>query len=114
MENSKGDLKELSDEEVFEAGYEMEDVFPTLTLKEESQPPSSTNKDVIKDDLALNAKVVESIDAYVKNLAKLTELNLHMKEASSTYRQIFINLSNLVELLREANTPGLRNTLETI
>ncbi|GJZ94766.1 hypothetical protein Tco_0666969 [Tanacetum coccineum] len=166
MENSKGDLKELSDEEVFEAGYEMEDVFP-LNTEEESQPPSSTNKpesskskklkksepslkpssepsdsesssvslpfkdydnymliiervlarniqDVIKDDLALNAKVVESIDAYVKNLAKLTELNLHMKEASSTYRQIFINLSNLVELLREANTPGLRNTLETI
>ncbi|GJW44265.1 hypothetical protein Tco_0073064 [Tanacetum coccineum] len=36
--------------------------------------------DAVKDDPTLNAKVLEATDVYVKNSAKLTELNLHIKK----------------------------------
>ncbi|GJW44266.1 retrovirus-related pol polyprotein from transposon TNT 1-94 [Tanacetum coccineum] len=43
IEDLEDNLKELSDEEIFEVGDEMEDAFP-MNIEEESQPPPSTNK----------------------------------------------------------------------
>ncbi|GJY50705.1 hypothetical protein Tco_0441552 [Tanacetum coccineum] len=206
MEDSEDDLKELSDEENFEAGDEMEDAFP-LNTKEASQPPPSTEKVIPSEEqpqheessptlddslpessksvkkttkkseesepshdpsdsksssafgsfkaydnympvtervmarnlqgflklkflgfmmspsellrtlmlllgimkrFCLNSnlskwKVLEATDAYVKNSAKLTELNLHLKEVINTYKLNSTNMSDLVELISEAN-----------
>ncbi|GKE24271.1 hypothetical protein Tco_1435783, partial [Tanacetum coccineum] len=207
MEDSEDDLKELSDEENFEAGDEMEDAFP-LNTKEASQPPPSTEKVIpfeeqpqheessptLDDSLPESSKSVKkttkkskesepshdpsdsksssafgsfkAYDNYMpvtervmarnlqgflklkflgfmmspsellrtlmlllgimkrfclnsnlskwKNSAKLTELNLHLKEVINTYKLSSTNMSDLVELISEANILGLRNTLEAI
>ncbi|GJZ15961.1 hypothetical protein Tco_0551638 [Tanacetum coccineum] len=57
----------------------------------------------VKDDPAMNVKVLEATDAYIQNSVKLTELTFLMKELTKTYRLSSTNLSNLVELPREAN-----------
>ncbi|GJW04509.1 hypothetical protein Tco_1563365 [Tanacetum coccineum] len=62
--------------------------------------------DDVKDDPAMNVKVLEATDAYIQNSVKLTELTFHMKELTKTYRLSSTNLSNLVELPREANILG--------
>ncbi|GKA24023.1 hypothetical protein Tco_0710056, partial [Tanacetum coccineum] len=71
-------------------------------------------QEAVKDDPTLNAKVLAVIDAYIKNSLNLTKLNLHMKEVIKRYQQSSNNLLSLVELLREANVPGLMHTLEAI
>ncbi|GKE01982.1 hypothetical protein Tco_1389965 [Tanacetum coccineum] len=43
IEDLEDNLKELSDEEIFEVGDEKEDAFP-MNIEEESQPPPSTNR----------------------------------------------------------------------
>ncbi|GKB92751.1 hypothetical protein Tco_0965023 [Tanacetum coccineum] len=50
MKDSEDDLKELIDEEVYEARDEMEDTF-LLNTKVQSQPPPSTEKDISSEEL---------------------------------------------------------------
>ncbi|GKB94335.1 hypothetical protein Tco_0980472 [Tanacetum coccineum] len=165
MEDSKDDLRDLSDEEIFEAGYEMEIDLPYAT-KEHSQPPLFTDKvtpydehhspshpesqpekhkkspepydsesssalpyfkdydnympttervlaknikgfsehieglnkiitnlksvqDAVKEDPALNVKVLEATEAYVKNPSNLIKLNTDMKEIIEAIQNTF-------------------------
>ncbi|GJV13838.1 hypothetical protein Tco_1355379 [Tanacetum coccineum] len=68
----------------------------------------------IKDDHALDAKVLAATDAYIKNSSNLIQLNMHMKEVIKTYQQSSSNLLSLVEMLKEANAHGLMHTLKAI
>ncbi|GJR19567.1 hypothetical protein Tco_0968094 [Tanacetum coccineum] len=73
-----------------------------------------TLQEVVKEDLALNAKVLEATDAYINNSANLTKLNTHIKGVIKTYQHSSSNLLSLAEMLREANVIGLMHTLEAI
>ncbi|GKB30452.1 hypothetical protein Tco_0869853 [Tanacetum coccineum] len=71
-------------------------------------------QEAVKKDHALNAKLLEATDVYIKNSSNLTKLNTHIKEVIEIYRQSSTNLLNLAEMLREANVPSLMHTLEAI
>ncbi|GKE62997.1 hypothetical protein Tco_1513364, partial [Tanacetum coccineum] len=45
-----------------------------------------TVQEAVKDDPALNAKVLAATDAYIKNSSNLTKLNMHIKEVIKTYQ----------------------------
>ncbi|GJY69052.1 hypothetical protein Tco_0472034 [Tanacetum coccineum] len=66
-EDSNDDLKDLSDEEVFEAGDDMETDCPHTT-EEHSQPPSSTDKESIKSELASLQADTSDIKAMVTEI----------------------------------------------
>ncbi|GKD70685.1 hypothetical protein Tco_1324775, partial [Tanacetum coccineum] len=63
IEDSEDDLKDLSDEEFFEAGYEMETDLPHV-MKEHSHPPSSTDKAKHKESDASYADLRVEIEAF--------------------------------------------------
>ncbi|GJV21050.1 ribonuclease H-like domain-containing protein [Tanacetum coccineum] len=63
IEDSEDDLKDLSDEEFFEAGYEMETDLPHV-MKEHSHPPSSTDKAKHKESDASYADLRAEIEAF--------------------------------------------------
>ncbi|GJS78290.1 hypothetical protein Tco_0728171 [Tanacetum coccineum] len=73
-----------------------------------------TVQEAVKEDHALNAKVLEATDKFIKNSSNLTYLNTHMKEVIKTYQHSFTNLLNLLEMLREANDPDIMYTLDAI
>ncbi|GKA45329.1 hypothetical protein Tco_0738125 [Tanacetum coccineum] len=87
------DLLEESDDDVFEAGEEMDEDIQEHETEEthtrqsteeqhsqEHQSPlhptksSKLSEDAVKEDLALNKKILEATEAYTKNSTTLTEL----------------------------------------
>nr|GEU35540.1 hypothetical protein [Tanacetum cinerariifolium] len=67
-------LKEDSDDDVFEVREEMDEDIEEPNTKENTPP----KKNIIKEDTALNNKVLEATEAYTKNSTNLTEF-LSMK-----------------------------------
>ncbi|GKE30234.1 hypothetical protein Tco_1445618 [Tanacetum coccineum] len=79
-------------------------------------PPhqSALVQETLKEDLVVNAKVLQAVDAYIKHSSTLTALKTHMQQIVETYKQSSTNFITLTNLLKDVNISRVMKLLGDI